>query len=1241
MAVRSARRDSPRDDVAVVGMACRFPGADDPGAFWRNLSKGTDSVAPATRWNLERLFNSKLPEVGGAYCKWGAFLEGIDRFDPLFFGIPPVQAAKMAPEQRLFLQVAWEALEHAGCAGSKIEGSKTGVFVGASNNQYLFLSGSLAREQENGLDNSSAGVAHRVSHFLDLRGPSVTMDTTCSSSLMAVHCACRSLQTGECETALAGGVFLLLLPDYYLTMTRMKVLSPEPVTRVLDRRANGFVPGEGAGAVLLKPLKRALADHDTVYAVIRGSSANYSGRTGHITAPGGDSQTEVIRDALRRAAVKPEEISYVELSGAATVPGDLVEARAMAQVFQGLEKPLLAGSVKTNVGNLEAASGMASLLKVVLALKHRQVPPTLHFEKPNRFLKWGELPFQVCTRAHRWPDSSEPLRMGVSSFGVGGANVHLVLEDLAGDGEPPRRSHPESADPAPYLFVLSAKTDRRLDRQAARLRKHLEGSPGAASLRDMAYTLATGRRHFRHRLAVLASSEKDLVERLAAFSGFRGDEKSGAAEGIFRGIASGADEEEAGSSERGRPRSSLLEAIRGGRGKESSTDSQAALDAGEALRRSPSQESLSALASSYVQGLSVNWEAVYANAPARKIPLPTYPFERRRCWVETREDESTLPQGPAPPPEELSSPRDPLPRSVSRRGSFGSLSPDEAVEAVTRIFARRMVEKLGFDEKEIDPEAPLSDYGVDSIFVVATLEAVERETGLRCDPAVLFDATSVSGVARACVEQPVEPKALSAAEEGGLREARGFSASVAPLRAAKECEAVLGKREGSAGCEAPVAVVGMAARFPGARDIGEFWDNLRRGVDGVAEVPRSRLDLEGYYDPRGNRPGTTCSKWGAFLDDVEAFDARRFHIHKKAVRSMDPQQRLLMEQVWAAFEHAGYSKEDLASSDTGVYVGSSSQEYAWHLLKEGAPLDHYSGLGTARSILANRVSHFWGLTGPSMAVDTACSSSLTAVHLACGALGSGECRLAVAGGVNLILDVSGYLIFSRAGVLSKTGRCRIFDEKADGYVRGEGVGVVILKRLDDALRDGDTVYGVVRTSVMNHNGENLNITSPSLKAQIRLLEKAYRPKGIHPESVSYVEAGSTGTYHGDPIEMRALHAVFRRFTRREGFCALGSVKSNVGHLEAASGICSLIKVILALAHEEIPPMIHHSSLHPSIDLSRGPFRISRHSMPWPTSEVPRRAGITNFGFGGANVHLVVEEAPASKPGKGDDSWSWS
>nr|MBP9051374.1 SDR family NAD(P)-dependent oxidoreductase [Ilumatobacteraceae bacterium] len=448
------------------------------------------------------------------------------------------------------------------------------------------------------------------------------------------------------------------------------------------------------------------------------------------------------------------------------------------------------------------------------------------------------------------------------------------------------------------------------------------------------------------------------------------------------------------------------------------------------------------------------------------------------------------------------------------------------------------------------------------------------------------------------------------------------------LLALKDLRARAERAEGAA--TEPIAIIGIGCRFPaGANSPAEYWDLLRSGRDGVGTMPDGRWDREAYFDPDPEVAGKIYTDQGGFLDQpIDTFDAAFFGIAPVEARDLDPQQRLLLEVTWEALEHAGVAPDRLTGSATGVFVGMSTFDYS-NLVRDRDPEDMgtYSGTGVSGAVAAGRLSYVLGLRGPAMCLDTACSSSLVALSLATQSLRAGACRMALAGGVNLVLDPQAMISLSLLRALSATGRCHTFGAEADGYARGEGAGMVVLKRLSDAQADGDRILAVVRSAAVNHDGRSSGLTVPSGPAQREVIERALTEAGLQPADVDLVEAHGTGTHLGDPIEVRALDAVYSRGRSADHPLLIGSAKTNIGHLEAAAGIAGVIKTVLALQHEEVPPHLHCEELSPHIAWSTMPIEVTRELRPWPRGERARRGAVSAFGFSGTNAHVILEEAP--------------
>ena len=510
------------EPIAVIGMGCRFPMADSPDAFWRLLRDGVDAVTeiPSARWDVDAYFDLDPDAPGKMYSRWGAFLDDVEQFDPGFFGIAPREALSIDPQQRLLLEVTWEALERAGQTSEQLMGTRTGVFVGMMNNEYfqhIKQSGFANIDAYYGTGNVPSSASGRLSYLLGLHGPSMTVDTACSTSLVTTHLACQSLRQGECDLALASGVNLMLLPDVNVYMCKAKTISPDGRCKSFDASANGYVRGEGCGVVVLKRLSDALAAGDSILALIRGSAVQHDGRSGGFTVPSGSAQQELIGAALAKSGVEPSEVSYVEAHGTGTPLGDPIEMRALGNALNRARlKPFAVGSVKSNIGHLEAAAGIAGLIKVVLALQHEEIPPHLHLKQLNPQISLAEAGAMIPTERLAWPRTPEGRRIaGVSSFGLTGTIAHAILEEAPPRTERMSKPAPDEAS-APLVLTLSARDPHALTSLAHSYRDYLEAEADGASLRDVCYAANVRRTHHEHRLALVGHTRKEMAAHLAA-----------------------------------------------------------------------------------------------------------------------------------------------------------------------------------------------------------------------------------------------------------------------------------------------------------------------------------------------------------------------------------------------------------------------------------------------------------------------------------------------------------------------------------------------------------------------------------------------------------------------------------------------------------------------------------------------------------------------------------------------------
>ena len=1440
---------------AIIGLDGRYPGAGTLDAFWQQLEAGQDSVTeiPPERWDWQTYYDADPEQAknGRMYCRWGAFLEGIDEFDPIFFGIAPKDAALMDPQERLFLQVAWKAIEEAGYRPEDLapsaRGNRVGVFAGVTAQTYSLHGPSLWQNGSAAIPNSFEwSLANRVSYHLDFVGPSVPVDTACSSSLTALHMACASLRAGDCEVALVGGVNLYTHPSRYVNLCQMGMLSATGKCHSFGDQADGFVPGEGVGVLVIKPLSKALQDGDRIHGIIAGTAVNHGGHTSGFTVPNPTAQAELIKDALARSGLEPERVSYLEAHGTGTALGDPIEVRGLSLAFgTDREEVCSLGSVKSNIGHLEAAAGIAGITKVLLQFKHRKIAPSLHAEKLNPRINFETSGFQLKRTLTPWNSvDGVPRVAGVSSFGAGGANAHVLLE------EPPAGDCVDKtcAAEGPLLFVFSARQEMTLNELVKAYRSFLTTTN--VDPESLAYTLQFGRVSFEHRLAIVATSLARLQERLDDFDAGREHQD------LFVG------------------------------------------EAGEEAPVPKAEAKLHDLARSWVAGASLDMTGLYDGCKNSRVTLPTYPFVKRSCWFETSNITSgdskgfakawealdrwcvsfaaTLPTRKSAQYPELAHalenlavrvqedlPNDPLQVLGDLEARYPQLYPQfnllrpcaeqlsavlrgertphevlfpqasmdlvkgvyaegaEAEEAHSQIGAYiseqvdrprltplkilevgagtgatselvlQVLQAAGVDFEYIftdvaksllvrarerfknesvqfrlfDAESGMLDGGSaisDCDFVIATnaLHAVADiekalgllKTTLKPDGQLLLIEATIPHPFLTLTfgllpewwdyqdaRQPDSP-VLSIEQWQACFQRNGFEAGrvlnpdweglqhvlVAPLEAVTTdsqwqvdevevalCEtiaAVLGAETGEIRVDRPpidygvdslsaveiitrinlrfsvnlkagdlfnypsvkqiaeqvagvprlksqtapvkfssglrrqvepeqvqgesaansdIAVIGMSGLFPDASDIEHFWENLKRGHQSTREIPASRWPLEGFYSPTPDPQTESYCKSGAFLNDIEYFDPLFFDISPREAELMDPQQRLFLQETWKALELAGYPDRDLDGTACSVFVGYVEGDYRARLKRWALDKTAHAFTGNAGSVLASRIAYFLNLKGAAIAMDTACSSSLVAIHQACESLRSGESSLAIAGGVNLYLEPDLYVMECAAGMLAPDGRSKAFDDRADGFGMGEAVGVVVLKRLADAIRDGDSIAGVIKGSAINQDGRTNGMTAPNGPSQTAVECSVYERFGIHPESIGYLEAHGTGTRLGDPIEVDALTAAFRNYTERRQFCHLGTAKSNVGHCQIAAGVVGLIKCLLMVQRGYALPLAGFEEPNQHIDFKESPFQLVTEGCEWDSPDKSRRAAINAFGFSGTNVHAVVENFAAA------------
>ncbi|GAX59143.1 trans-AT type I polyketide synthase/nonribosomal peptide synthetase [Candidatus Scalindua japonica] len=774
----------------------------------------------------------------------------------------------------------------------------------------------------------------------------------------------------------------------------------------------------------------------------------------------------MIEEAISNSGVSPDSISYLEAHGTGTLLGDPIEIKAATQVYRKYTQGRQVcgvGSVKSNIGHLLRAAGVASFIKVVLALKHRQIPPTLHCEDPHPRFRFDESPFYPVTELEEWRQREGVRRSGISSFGFGGTNCHMIVEEF--------------------------------------------------------------------------DNEK-------------------------RGYK-----------------------------------------------------------------------------PERN-PLPLTQFHKKRYWIGNEQ------MGQRKNSEILM-----LDDSASMREYIkNKVAPEKRTknlaDKIEYYIVKTLSGKLNVSLQDVDVDENYLDMGLDSTNLIIMSKEIEDELNIELYPTTFFEHPNISELSVYFAEEyrsefedylGIETEDYEVVEEKIYDKQRG---KVEELLTEKKVagEKIVRPDIHFKNRECDIAVIGMSCVFPGSSDCEEYWRNLESGNDLITEVPYERWDWKEFYGDPLEEANKTNSKWGGFIEDIDKFDASFFKISPREAELMDPQHRIYLEMVWRAIEDAGYRASALSGTKTGIFAGVSSFDYSELSGNGGEEIDAYTSTGIVHSMLPNRISYLLNIHGPSEPVDTACSSSLVAIHRAVRSIQSSDCDMAIAGGINIILSPKVYLSFSKAGMLSPEGKCKTFDKSADGYVRGEGGGALLLKPLKSAIDDGDHIYGVIKGSAVNHGGHASSLTAPNPDIQAALLVNAYENAGIDPETVSYIETHGTGTPLGDPLEINGLKKAFKEINKRhnrdmgnKNYCGIGSVKTNIGHLEAAAGIAGVIKILLAMKHRKIPATVNFKQLNPYIDIADSPFYVAGKTHEWKrlsndsVNPVPRRAGVSSFGFGGSNAHIVLEE----------------
>ena len=1296
-----------QDAFAIIGISIRFPGADSLSDYWQALRQGQDLVReiPADRWDMEGFFEPDQYTAissGKSYCRHGGFIDDVYQFDEQLFQLSPREAEAIDPHERLLLQTSWRALEDAGYPKLRLQQryqGEVGVFAGITKNGFNLYGPPLWAQGERTIPSTSfSSVANRISYLLDLTGPSMPIDTMCSSSLVAIHEALKSLRAGECQLAIVGAANLYLHPSNYTQLCASSMLSPTGRCYSFGDQADGFVPGEGVASIIVKPLDRAQQDGDRVYAQILGSAVNHGGHAKGYTVPNLNAQARLLQRAMSNADVTPAQMSYIEAHGTGTVLGDPIELNALKLAFANATdtstdtspppKTCAIGSVKSNIGHLEASAGLAGVVKVILQMQHRQLVPSLHAENLNPNLDFADSPFALQRQLSDW-HSAEPngqLIAGVSSFGAAGVNAHVILGSAKAIATPVR-----SDNGAAQALLVTANTLSGVKRNTDALHRYLTQAQNRTdlSVQQLAYSLQIGRHHHSCRALIIANSMTNVIAGLDAIGSAISQNaaiSAGNATELCDGVWLG--ERIAKAEQRQHQQQQQQTSI------------------AQALR----EQDVRTLGQAWLLGNFEQWSELYTGANAHANPgwialphiLPSYEFASR--------EHSFLPR--------LAASGHPKPATTEQQTAASS-APSAAqttelnISDVRRYLRITLAATLRMQVEDIGDDNAFGDYGLDSILGVDLVHQINHRFQIALQTTCIYDYPDINTLAEYVAQQvpasaapaaSSEPSAVQAdttVQLGAVSDhivqqvarvlrmdsdqvqrdiafvdygldsilgvdlihhlnqhyalalkttciydyvdAQALAAHIVATLSADNRPATAQRDDATNGLAhqskpqsqpatsqsihtktEDIAVIGMSGRFGPLNDIDEFWQCISVGDSAI--TPVTRWNLANFVTPELLEDGMCLQ--GGFVTDIDQFDAVFFNIAGVEANYMDPQQRVFLEQAWLSLEDAGYTGSRLneqCKQTCGVYVGNCSGDYAEIVDNSKAPAQAL--WGNIGAFIPSRIAYLLNLKGPAISFDTSCSSSLVAIHQACKDLRLGEVDTAIAGGVFTQATPRLFVQAAQAGMLSPTGTCSPFDDKANGFVPGEAAATVVLKRLSDAARDGDNVRALIRGHGINQDGRTNGITAPSAVSQAALIKQIYQDFAISPNDISLVEAHGTGTSLGDPIEFNALCAAFDGSSKERNYCSLGSVKANVGHTQFAAGVTAFIKCVLALEHQILPPLLNYQRNNPKVDMPNSPFYPVTTATHWQSRNGQRLAAVSAFGASGTNAHTLIGEAP--------------
>ncbi|GEM_PF-983624 len=1107
------------DSIAIIGISCQFNGIDNHDQFWELLKNGETNIQWLDETTIEsnELITKHLDNP--QYVAISTSLADKDKFDPTFFNISPRDAELMDPQGRLLLMHAWSAVEDAGYLADDLV--QTSVFMSTSSNFYQallphFVEHMTKERLMNNTDNyvawllaQSGSIPTMISNKLGFKGPSLSVNTNCSSSLVGLQLACQNLLSGDTRQALVGAA--TLFPAKSLGYVHQPGLnfSSDGRCKTFDKSADGMVGGEGVAVILIKKAMDAIHDGDSIYALIRGVAVNNDGA---------DKVGFYAPSIQGQTQVIQKVLDQTQIN-----PESICYVEAHGTGTK-IGDPIEFNALSEAYRDYTSKQNFCGIGSVKTNIGHLDTAAGFAGLIKTALL----LKYQAIPQSLHYKNPNSDLNISNSPFYVVSSYTELPISaepyraaisafGIGGTNAHAILEHYQerrlfTPTNEPVLIVLSTKTQDCLKVYAQALLAFLERHPHE-DLGAVAHTLQVGRKALSCRIAFIAADHDSACRMLRDYLTY----------GQLPSIEQG---------------SSLQDKAR-----------------------------------RWLNGEAINWRQNASSKVERRISLPTYPFTKKRYWIDV--SKPTV---------------HPIQKSTHRSTSLICLLTELDLQ---KTIIQYLATTLKLTHDEIQLNEPFADYGLDSLVGVNLVHQLNNSLKITLHVTSLFDYPTVTLLTQYILTE---------------FEAELKTEPTQPHHRNSELA------KNSLSNNEPIAIIGMSARYPKADDVHELWEHLSQGTDLIEPV--TRWNLEDY--------DVECTE-GGFLKDISTFDPLFFSISGLEASYMEPQQRIFLEESWKALEDAGYVGQSNPPLKTGVYVGCCTGDYL-NLIDNNYPAQAF--WGNMSSLVPARLSYYLNLQGPAVAVDTACSSSLVAIHQACQSLRNQEIDMAVTGGVFVQCSPRLYVAAHRARMLSPKGRCQTFDDKADGFVPSEGAGVLILKRLSDALKDGDSIHAVIRGSGINQDGTTNGITAPSANSQERLERQVYESFGINPSHIQLVEAHGTGTKLGDPIEFQALSKAFATYTDKRQFCALGSIKSNIGHTQLAAGVVGIIKIILALKHQQIPPSLHYQTTNTNINLEQSPFYINTSLISWPAKAGHKRmAATSSFGASGTNAHFVIEEAP--------------